>query len=98
VKTEISVRSTLVRGTASRSRDAQVSYLVTVLNGETIIDQRDFSQAISFPPGLERAAFSTAPIQLSFPAAAKSTPNYRVFVSFKLTPDELAYNRAHISR
>jgi hypothetical protein len=69
-----------------------------VLDGETIIDQQDFPLVISFPEYAERAAFATAPIHLVFPTPASGKPNYRVFVSFRLAPAELEYNRTHPTR
>jgi hypothetical protein len=94
----LTVRSTFERGTASKRRDASVTYVVTVLRGDDIVEQRDFPQAFSFPPNIDQISVASAPIDLNFPVPAQGQANYRVFVGFRLTADELAYNRAHPSR
>ncbi len=98
VDSELSIKGTYTRGTAAKGRDAVVTYVVTVLNGDTIIDQRDLPQQISFPAGVDRASFASPPIKLALPVPAQGKPNYRVFVGFRLTADELAFNRAHNAR
>ena len=95
VATDVTIQSTFTRGAAAKGRTDQITYILTVLDGDTILDQRDFPLVISFPEHVDRAAFSTAPIHLVFPTPAKGKPNYRVFVSFRLTPAELDYNRTH---
>jgi len=97
VATDLTVRASFLRGTAAKGRTDSATYLVTVLRGDDIIEQRNFVQAITFPPGADRVAVESAPIQLSIPVPGSGEANYRVFVGFRLSADELAYNRTHPS-
>ncbi len=98
VASDLTIQSTFTHGAGARSRTDQVTYVVTVLDGDTIIEQHDFPLVITFPEHVDRASFATAPIHLAFPAPASGKANYRVFVSFRLTPAELEYNRTHPTR
>jgi len=53
----------------------------------------------SFPPNVNQITVTGDPVELSFPAdAAHPASAYQIFVSFQLTPDELAMNRARSQR
>ena len=94
VKTTLQVKLSVARGTAATSRQATIGYVVTVLDGETIIDQQDYAITGSFPPNVERLDLSGPEITLLFPVTAtKTAAAYKIFISLRLTPDELATNR-----
>ena len=96
VTTNMKVRATLTRGPAATSRDAALTYFVTVTEGDKILDQQDYPISASFPPNVDRVALEGQEITLNFPVSAKKKANaYQVYVGFRLTPEELAYNRQH---
>ncbi|MCW3476614.1 hypothetical protein OL599_18790 [Rhodovastum sp. RN2-1] len=95
VATTIQVSVELTRGPASRGRAAQVPYLVTVMDGDRIIDQKDYVIAANFPPNVDQVRAAGDPIDMLFPSTAdKPAAAYTIYVSFRLTPDELQFNRA----
>lgn len=94
VKTTLQVKASLSRGAAATSRQASVGYLVTVTEGDKILDQQDYTLASTFPPNVERLDLTGPDIDLLFPVnAQKSAAAYKIYVSLRLTPEELATNR-----
>jgi hypothetical protein len=96
VTTTMKVQATVTRGPAATSRDAALTYFVTVTEGDRIVDQQDYPMSASFPPNVDRVGLEGQEIVLNFPVTAKKAANaYQVYVGFRLTPEELAYNRQH---
>ena len=94
VRAKMTVAFTLTRGPAASGRETSVPYLVTVVDGERILDQKDFVLPVKFPPNTDRVALSGEEIELSFPVAPdKQASAYTIYVGFRLTPDQLALNR-----
>lgn len=94
VKTSLQVRASLTRGPAATTRQAATGYVVTVLDGETILDQQDYVLQATFPSNVDRLDVISDPIVLLFPLSAqKQASAYRIFVALRLSPDELAENR-----
>ena len=99
VETEIQIVSRVSRGAALQGREVQFAYVVTVLKGDEVYDQVDVPATAVFSNGVERVATTSKPVLLRFPLPDnKSSTNYRVLVGFRMTPDELAFNRAHPTR
>ena len=99
VETELQIVSRVDRGAALQSPQVQFSYVVTVLKGDEVFDQVDVPVSLSFPAGVERLGSTSKPVLLRFPIPdGKVMPNYRVLVSYRLSPEELAYNRSHPTR
>ncbi len=95
VNAKIQVSMTLTRGPALAGRTVTVPYLVTVTDGNAVIDQKDYSVTTTFPPNVDSTTVADAEIPMIFPVTPqKSAAAYAIYVSFRLTPQELAYNRA----
>ena len=63
---------------------------------EKILDQQDYPMFVSFPPNVDRVGIESQEITLNFPVSAKKQANaYQIYVGFRLSPEELAYNRQH---
>jgi hypothetical protein len=89
----------LTRGPAAPGREAQVPYLVTIAEGENILDQQEYVLAVRFPPNRENLAATGDKIELAFPVTpAKQASAYTIYVGFRLTPDQLALNRSRGQR
>ena len=94
VKTTMQVRTSLTRGPASPGRQGGVTYVVTVLDGERILDQQDYTIQASFPSNVDRLDLLGEPIKLLFPVSAeKQASAYKIVVGLRLTPQELEENR-----
>ncbi len=84
------------RGPAgSGERLAELPWFVAVVGpGDEILQRRSFTERVPFNRGETRAAGAAEPVRLSLPVGEeRRATDYRVLVSFELTPEELAANR-----
>jgi hypothetical protein len=96
VAAKIHVSMALARGPALVGRSVTVPYLVTIAEGQNIIDQHAYRVTTTFPSNVDQMNVTDADIPMSFPVTPqKSAAAYTIFISFQLTPQQLAYNRAH---
>jgi hypothetical protein len=98
VRATLSVNMELARGPTG-PRSIEVPYFIAVAEGDRILDRQEFSVRGSFPPNVDRTSVQGQEVTLKLPVTdTKNATAYRIFVSFSLTPDELAYNRRTQSR
>lgn len=96
VQAKIKVLMTAARGPAATGKGVTLPYLVTVALGEQLIEQQYFVASGSFPSNVDRVSVTGDEIELQVPVTAERTASaYTIYVSFRLTPEELAYNRSH---
>jgi hypothetical protein len=84
------------RGVAdSGARGAELPWFVAVVGpGEEVLQRRSFVERIAFNRGETRATAEGDPVRLSLPVGEdRRATDYRIFVSFELTPEEVAVNR-----
>jgi hypothetical protein len=76
-------------------RLAELPWFVAVVGpGDEILQRQSFLERLSFSRGETRAAVEAEPVRLSLPVGEeRRATDYRVFVSFELTPEEVAVNR-----
>ena len=94
LRTVLNVNMELTRGPASRQRTIDVTYFVSVLRGNTVLDKKAYQAPTQFPANTDHVRLSGDEIDLVLPITPKlSGADYRVIVGFQLTPQELAFNR-----
>ena len=94
VRATINVLIDGTRGPAAATRAFQLPYLVTVTLGEQPIDQKLFVAQLNFPANVDRTSVAGEDVILSFPVTPERAASaYTIYVSFRLTGDELAANR-----
>ena len=99
VAARLSVGFALTRGPAAAGRNAALRYFVGVTEGDRVLDEQDYQLGVAFPANIATVAVSGEEITLNFPVSAqKSAAAYRIFVGFRLTPEQLAANRARGAR
>ena len=99
LRTTISINMDVTRGPASPSRNAVLTYFVSVLKGTTILDKQDFALGVQFQENSDRVQVTTDPVELVLPVDPKTSgAAYRVLVGYQLTPQELAFNRRRGAR
>ena len=99
VEAKIKVAMAISRGPAMRGRSIDVPYFVAVSENDVIYDKQVYNGRIDFPANTDRLNLTTSEISLLFPfTKEKSAAAYKITVSFQLTPDELARNRARAPR
>ena len=82
------------RGPASAVRSVDLPYLVTVTANGQPIDQKLFVAPVAFPANADRGSAAGEELALNFPISAeRPVTAYAIYVSFRLTAAELAYNR-----
>ncbi len=96
VKANMKVVMSATRGPSATSNKITLPYLVTVTMGETILEQQYFVASGEFPSNVDRMTVTGDEIDFLVPATPeKPASAYTIYVSFRLTDAELAYNRAH---
>ncbi len=94
VAAEIKVGFDITRGPANPERTVELPYLVTVMLGDRVLDQKAFTVAATFPPNVDQVSVTADPVDLDFPVSADLPASaYTIYVSFRLTQAELATNR-----
>lgn len=84
------------RGPAATGPQPPLDYFVAVMEGERVRQEHDFTLSPAFAPNVDRTTVAGDDIELLLPIGKKkSAAAYQIYVGFRLTPDELAYNRTH---
>jgi len=98
VEAKVKVMMSFGRGPAMSGRTIDVPYFVAVSEGDAIFDKQVYAMRADFPANIDRLGVTSPEISMLFPVSAdKSAAAYKITVSFQLTPEELAYNRARMS-
>lgn len=96
VKATLHVDADFTRGPAAAAGLPPVHYFVALMQGGAILREQDFAFAPTFGANVDVASVHGEDIELDLPVSkVKSAASYRIFVGFRLSPEELAYNRAH---
>lgn len=94
VAADIQVAFDITRGPASNAGSITLPYLVTVMLGDRILDQKPFTVTATFPPNVDQVNVAGDTVDLSFPVSPdRPASDYTIYVSFRLTQAELAANR-----
>jgi hypothetical protein len=85
------------RGAAGRGQqDVVVPYFVAVVDGDTILVKDPQLLAIHFPSNVDHITVTSPEIDLNLPTTKdKSAVAFKLMSGFQLSPEQLAYNRAH---
>ena len=97
---DVTVRFDAARGPANRDRKARFDFFIRVLDpNRNILKGEDLSVVINFPGNKTRLKFRSPPLTLELPITSKWPRSYyRIFAGFKLTRDELNFNRKKIRK
>ena len=88
------VQMQVTRGPALRTGTAQLPYFVTIMDGNQVLEQRDYILGVEFPPNVDTVTVDGPDINMLFPVTQqKSAAAYTIYVGFRLTPQQLQYNR-----
>ena len=94
VEADTSVTFRFVRGPAMPGRTITVPYLLTVAMGDQIHDQAAFGMQVTFPSNVDTVTLTSDPVRMVFPVTkTTNAASYTVWAAFRLTPEELEYNR-----
>jgi hypothetical protein len=94
VMATLHVSAEVTRGPAAKTRDADLTYFVAVTEQEQVLNEQNFALHVSFPPNTDRVSVTDDEVDLLLPVNKNKTAAvYKIYVAFRLTPEELAYNR-----
>jgi hypothetical protein len=84
------------RGPADKARKASFAYFVAITdNKDNVLTRQQFDTYIDFPGNRTRDGIRES-LDESIPlAAGQRGDDFRIYIGFVITHDELAYNRAH---
>ena len=96
VEVSVTVRFGAARGPANRDRKARFDYFIRIVAHDgKILYGENIPLTVGFPGNRTKIQFRGEPIVLEIPVTAKrSTNSFRIFTGFKLTPEELKFNRS----
>ncbi len=96
VQADTSVTFRFVRGPAMAGRTLDVPFLMTVALGDQIRDQAAFRMQVSFPSNVDTVTLTSDPVHMVFPVTkTTNAASYTIYAAFRLTPEQLEYNRQH---
>lgn len=99
VKATLHVVADVLRGPAAKGDSLRIPYFVALMDGETVLNEQDFALTANFHANADRARVSDLDIDLTMPVTkARSAAAYQIYVGFRLTPAELAYNRKPVAQ
>ncbi len=96
IEMRLAVGITVDRGPAFRAREVPLSWFVAVVDNRTqrVLSEQGFQERISFNPNETRTSGMSQEVDVTLPVGDdRRAQDYTVYVSFRLTPEELAMNR-----
>ncbi len=97
---EITISFKAQRGPANRDRRAPIEYFISVIDADRKILYREaFKAVLGFPGNRTRVSIAPEPITLEIPiTATHPSRSYNILTGFKLTPEELRFNRTRLGK
>jgi hypothetical protein len=96
VRATLNVDADIRRGPAGSAALPPIGYFIALMRGDTVLREQDFAFNPQFAPNVDRASVHGDDIELLLPVSkTKTAAVYKIYVGFRLTPGELAYNRTH---
>jgi hypothetical protein len=90
------VNADFTRGPAAGGASPRVIYFIALTRADKVLREQDFTFTPSFGANVGQASVQGEEIEVLLPVSKTvSAAAYRIFVGFRLSPDELAYNRTH---
>jgi len=84
------------RGPADKTRKASFAYFVAITDSkDNVLTRQQFDTYIDFPGNKTRDGIRESLDQIIPLAAGQRGDDFRIYIGFVVTHDELAYNRAH---
>jgi hypothetical protein len=96
VVVDLKVQFIASRGPANTTRKAPFTFFIAIVDkSDNVLARQEFDSGVEFAGNQTRSAV-LEDMEQDIPVSNPQQGNqYRVFVGFVLTPEEIAYNRAH---
>lgn len=95
IEVTLTANFTVERGVGAEGRVIDLPWFVAVVdaNDERILSRRSFTERVTFARNETRTTVESGAINLSLPVGeSRRASDYRIYVSFELTPEDFAYN------
>lgn len=97
--TVVQLQLAVTRGPVAQGSSLSVPYFIAVTRDGAVISKQSLQALAQFADNGDNVLVKTDPVTLDIPVTrAKPGTSYRVEVGFQLTPQQLAYNLAHLPR
>jgi len=94
--TAVQVSMAISRGPVAPSGTIPVPYFIAVLQNGNIVSKQNLTANANFPSNADNVSVKTDPVTFDLPVSRhRPSSSYRIEVGFQLTPEQIAYNRAH---
>ena len=94
VRARLQLQALLRRGPAAQGDTVAVPYFVAVTEQGNVLSELDHTLTAKFRPNVDEIRANANRVELLLPiTTTKSAAAYHLYVGFRLTPAELAYNR-----
>ena len=95
VRARLQVAMDVTRGPAAQGGRLEAPYFVGVTEAGRVLDEQDYRIVADFPSNIDQVQVTGDSIDLLLPITREKTAAvYQIFVGFRLSPEELANNRA----
>ncbi len=91
-----SVSMAVERGPAATAREVRLPWMIAVTDARTeqVLDRQVYTQVIPFSANVTRSSGQTAAVELVLPVTEqRRVADYKIWVSFHLSPEQLEFNR-----
>ena len=91
---------TATLGPAAQGRTQRMAYFVAVVDkSDVILNKAVFPVTMTFPDNINRVRVHDEEVVMTLPLAAGQTgPDFRIYIGFQVTRDQLEYNRQQAGR
>lgn len=96
VRTTLNVVADITSGGAGSGTPVPLAYFLALTDGNKVLKEQDFPLSVTLPQNRNQLRITGDDIELLLPVTkTKSAAAYHIYVGFRLSPDDLAYNRSH---
>jgi hypothetical protein len=95
IEVSLTAGFSIERGAGTEGRVIDLPWFVAVVDNrdERILSRRAFTERVTFARNETRTSVESGPISLSLPVGEQRRANdYRIYVSFDLSPEDFAFN------
>lgn len=96
IEVTLTANFSVERGAGTEGRIVDLPWFVAVVDNrdERILSRRSFTERVTFARNETRTSVESGAINLTLPVGESRRANdYRIYVSFDLTPEDFAFNR-----
>jgi hypothetical protein len=96
VRATMHIEASVTRGPAAKDASLQTDFFLALTKDGAVLKEQDFPLTTQFPSNVNQRDVKSDDIELLLPVSKAATAAaYKIYVGFRLTPEQLTYNRLH---